>query len=220
MSTVSYDQSPEALNILIEAHYLPSIAYFAAISGTEHVVIEKHENFTKQTYRNRCQVVASQGIQTLIVPLSIPSGKCSITDVRIDNRQSWINNHWRTIQSAYGNAPFFEYYQEDLRKVFDERFKFLYDLNMAILSLCLSWMKLNVTVRESLAYEKNLEESCKDLRSAINPKNDQILAKFYQPIPYTQVFGNAFVVNASIIDLIFCVGPDAARIIKLSTVTN
>jgi WbqC-like protein family len=208
------------LNILIEAHYLPCIAYFAAISGSEQVILEKHENFTKQTYRNRCQLIGSQGRQVLTIPLSIPSGKCLITDVRIDYRQNWVNNHWRTIQSAYGKAPFFEYYQDDLRKVFDQRFKFLYDLNLTVLSLCLGWLKSNVTIKESLSYVKIADPSIKDLRSAINPKNDGIMPKFYQPVAYTQVFGNAFVDNASIIDLIFCVGPEAARIIKLSTVTN
>jgi hypothetical protein len=208
------------LKILIEAHYLPCIAYFAAVRGAESVIIERHENFVKQTYRNRCQLLAAQGGHTLIVPVTIPSGKTLITDVRIDNSQKWVNNHWRTIQSAYGKAPFFAYYAEDLRKVLDKRFEFLYDLNLSVLSLCLRWLKSRVRVEESLSYERNVHSSVTDLRSAINAKNTRNLTEIYQPIPYTQVFGNTFVDNASIIDLIFCVGPEAAQIVKLSTVTK
>lgn len=208
------------MTVLIEAHYLPCIAYFSILANADEVILEKHENFKKQTYRNRCQLVTSQGIQSLIIPLTHPTDKTLITDIRIDYRQKWLNNHWRTIQSAYGKAPFFEYYQEDLRKVFDKRPEFLYDFIKALLSLCLDWIKSKVVISETLSYQTFSDTSVKDYRSCINVKNRVNMADFYQPIPYTQVFGNTFAANMSIIDLIFCVGPEAARIIKTSSVTN
>lgn len=208
------------MTVLIEAHYLPCIAYFSVLANADNLTLEKHENFEKQTYRNRCQLVTSQGIQNLIVPLIHSPGKTLVTDVRIDYHQKWVNNHWRTIQSAYGKAPFFEYYQDDLRKVFDKRPEFLYDFNTELLSLCLDWLKSKVVVNETLSYQSFTDESVKDYRSCINVKNRANMADFYQPIPYTQVFGNTFAANMSIIDLIFCVGPEAARIIKTSSATN
>lgn len=206
------------MKFLIELHYLPSIAYFSALSSATEVVIERHENFLKQTYRNRCCIQTSQGIEQLTVPLTSKHGKTPITDIRIDYSQKWLNNHWRTIQSAYGKAPFYEHYADDLEKVLFRKNEFLYDLNIQLLSMCLAWLKWKVTVSESMSYEKELSHTVTDLRSLINSKKNDLLAKFYSPVEYTQVFGNTFVSNMSVIDLIFCEGPASARIVKASAV--
>ncbi|MEJ7643258.1 MAG: WbqC family protein [Chryseolinea sp.] len=206
------------MTALIEVHYLPSVSYFSALQGCSIIVLERNENFPKQTYRNRCQIVAAKGPQNLIVPVTMKPGKVLITDVRIDYSQKWLNNHWRTIQSAYGKAPFFEYYRDDLHDTLMKKSAFLYDLNLELLSMCLKWLKQDVTIMESLAYDKTVEKGTADLRSMINAKNMADLKFIFQPVPYTQVFGNAFAANASIIDLIFCEGPGAARIVQNSKV--
>jgi hypothetical protein len=157
-------------------------------------------------------------VEQLTVPLTGKHGKVFITDIRIDYTQKWLTNHWRTIQSAYGKAPFFEHYVDDLEKVLFKKYEFLYDLNIQLLSMCLAWLKWNVVVSESLSYEKDCPLTTTDLRSLINPKKTELLAKFYNPSEYTQVFGNTFVSNMSLIDLIFCEGPVASKIIRASAV--
>lgn len=184
------------------------------------IILEKHEHYTKQTYRNRCYIISAQGKEKLIVPLTFKHGKVFITDVRIDYDQKWLNNHWRTIRSAYGKAPFFEHYCDDIEKVLFRKFTFLYDLNYNLLSLCLKWLKWDRTIKESLSYEKAPALPVLDLRSAINLKKPENLQNFYSPVNYHQVFGNTFVVNASIIDLIFCEGPGASQIVQASTVAK
>ena len=207
-------------SILIEAQYLPPIAYFAAIQPASVITIEKHEHFQKQTYRNRCYILSSQGKEMLILPLTSKHGNVCITDIKIDYSQKWLNHHWRSIQSAYGRAPFFEYYASDLEKVLFAKHTFLYDLNYQLLSMCLKWLKLNVAVKESLAYEKSIDSSITDLRSLINPKKSDLEEKFYNPSSYTQVFGSTFVKNLSLIDLIFCEGPAARLIVEASAVAK
>lgn len=202
-------------SILIEAQYLPSVAYFSALQSCEQIIIEKHEHYIKQTYRNRCTVNTSQGRADLIIPLTAKHGKVMISDVRIDYQQKWLNNHWRTIQSAYANAPFFEYYTDDLHAVLFKRHTFLLDLNLELLSMCLKWLKWPYQIGESLSYEKTTLGLI-DRRSVINPKKTDHLSEFYTPVPYTQVFGSSFEENMSIIDLIFCVGPMAASIVRES----
>jgi hypothetical protein len=201
---------------LIELQYLPPVSYFTALSKFSEIVVEKHEHYEKQTYRNRCYINTSQGSETLIVPLTSKSGKVKITDVKIDYTQKWLNNHWRALQSAYGNAPFYEYFSEDLHAVLFKKIEHLYDLNYQLLTLCLKWMKWNLPIRESLAYEKS-PVSVVDLRSVINPKKPEGMAQFYRPAVYYQVFGSKFVENLSLIDLIFCEGPGARVIIQAST---
>ena len=194
--------------VLLDLQYLPCTAYFQAITQSGDVILERHEHFIKQTYRNRCQINTANGPATLIVPLSEKHGKTMVTDLRIDYTQKWLNNHWRAIQSAYGNAPFFEYYAEDLHRVLFKRSTFLYELNYELLTMCLGWLKLSVNLRETTRYEKQPLSPVTDLRSVIHPKKE-LLESFYTPVAYVQVFGKKFAPNLSIIDLVFCLGPGA-----------
>lgn len=206
------------MKALIEAHYLPSIAYFAAFAHAGGIVLERHEHYVKQTYRNRCYVNTSQGVSILTVPVTTKHNKTLITDIRIDYSQKWVNNHWRTIRSAYGNAPFFEHYADDLEKVLYGKHDFLYDLNVRFLSLCLKWLKWGIPVSESLSYETTPEPDTIDIRSQINSKKQDNMSNFFHASPYTQVFGNTFAGNMSVIDLIFCEGPEAGRRVQASNV--
>jgi hypothetical protein len=204
------------LNGLIESHYLPSIEYFSAINTFRTITLEKCEHFVKQTYRNRCHILTSQGQQSLIVPLTSKHGKVLISDVRVDYSQKWLNNHWRAIESAYRNAPFFEYYADDLEKVLFQKHIFLYDLNTAFLTICLKWLKSETKVQESMSYEKIPSEGIFDLRNGIHPKKAELSTLNFKPVAYPQVFGNKFVEQLSIIDLVFCEGPNARAIVAAS----
>jgi hypothetical protein len=206
------------LTVLIEAHYLPSIAYFTAISGAESVLLERCENFEKQTYRNRCRINTANGPIHLIVPVTAKHGKVSISNVRLDYTQKWLNNHWRTVQSAYGKAPFFEHYAEDLHEILFKKADSLYELNYTFLSMCLKWLKWDIPVKETKLYGRAISTDVLDLRSVINPKKLEQCYQFYYPAVYNQVFGNTFVENLSLIDLVFCEGPGAGRIVQASTI--
>lgn len=201
---------------LIELHYLPSLEYFCALRAFDHVIIEKHEHFVKQSYRNRCQVLTAQGPFTLIVPLRDKRNDLPIHAIKIDYAQKWQNNHWRTIESAYRNAPFFEFYFEELQQIIYQGHETIYSLNTELLSFCLRSSGIAVSLSESVAYEKNPATGILDLRGYINAKKSCSERNLYRPIPYYQVFGNAFASNLSILDLLFCMGPQTLNIINNS----
>ena len=206
------------MTALIEAHYLPSIAYFTAIRGAETILLERHEHFTKQTYRNRCCINTANGELVLVVPVTSKRGKVVITDVRLDFTQKWLNNHWRTVQSAYGKAPFFEYYADDLHNALFKKVDFLYELNYILLSMCLKWLRWDMPIKETEIYTQSVVKPLLDLRSAINPKKSDQVHQFYYPVMYNQVFGSTFVENLSLIDLVFCEGPGAGKIVEDSAI--
>ena len=180
--------------------------------------MERYEYYVKQSYRNRCHVVTANGVAKLVVPVTAKHGKVLITDVRLDFTQKWLNNHWRTIQSAYGKAPFFEHYSDDLHRVLFQKVSFLYELNYMVLSLCLNWLKSDMPIKETEFYSKSVSDDVLDLRSHLNPKKGGQCHEFYYPVMYNQVFGNTFVENLSVIDLIFCEGPGAAKIVRASSI--
>jgi len=201
---------------IIEMHYLPSIAWFAQVTRFQLVHIDASDRYRRQTYRNRCRIRGANKVENLIVPV-IGSSLDLTGDVFIDYRQKWVNNHRRAISSAYGKAPFFEYFSDDILKVYDERPEKLIDLNTAMLQQCMKILGILEPI-QSETKSAGLPDELLDLRNTIDPKNNAVLYKLYNPMPYFQVFGDAFEANLSIIDLLFCEGPAASGIIKKSAV--
>jgi len=201
---------------LIELHYLPCIALFSAVADCDEVVVEKYEHYEKQSFRNRCHIKGPHQVETLIVPVTRKHGKALIREVKLDYGQKWLNNHWRTIKTGYGKAPFFEYYAPDLHDILFKKPVFLYDLNLQLMTLCLKWLKKEAALKETLVYEKKTAAGIIDLRGVINPKKEDGCNRIYKSIEYQQVFGSKFVPNLSLTDLIFNQGPGAWDVVKAS----
>ena len=197
---------------------MPCIAYFSSLVSAKRVVVEKYEHYQKQSFRNRCYIKGPHQIETLIVPVTSKGGRPLTSEVKIDYNQKWLNNHWRTIRTGYGNAPYFEYYGPDLHDIFFKKPLFLYDLDLEIMTLCLKWLKRQVEVVETRSYDGEPSAAIADLRGAIDLKNIDGCNRFYKSKQYPQVFGSKFVPNLSLVDLIFNQGPGAWSLVKASAV--
>jgi hypothetical protein len=165
-----------------------------------HPLIEIHENFPKQTIRNRCEILTSNGILTLSIPLiHNPNGKQFTKDVRVDYSKNWQLDHCRTIQSAYASAPYFEDYFEDIKSLVNDKSIFLIEKNERILQFIESVLEKKTFFAYSNRFENKLPN-----QKHFYLEKDQNNVKRYQ-----QVFGylKPFIPNLSIIDLIFNEGP-------------
>jgi hypothetical protein len=201
------------MNLLIESHYLPCIHYFVAILQHENIMLEACENFQKQTYRNRCKILTSNKIETLTVPLIKSNSKTLIREIEIDQSQNWQNIHWRTIRSAYGKAPYFEYFGDYFHRIYDKKTRFLWDLNLETLTICLKLLSIEKNILLSKEYNKEGDipvNDSKDMRSFIHPKTEEVVLD----MKYVQVFGKEFVPNLSVVDLIFNEGPNAKALLR------
>jgi len=174
----------------------------------DEFIIEKHENYQKRSYRNRCHVIGSHGVERLSIPLK--SGKHEqqpITEVRISYDKPWFASHWNTIKSAYGRAPYFEHYGDALKDILYTKHEFLFELNTAILN----WLTHSIGLKKNAYtsdYEKIALDSI-DLRNFIPFKKDNIDVNF-RAMSYFQVFDDrqAFEPNLSVIDVLFALGPE------------
>jgi hypothetical protein len=207
-----------AATALIELQYLPTIAFFAAITACDVVELEAHEYFEKQTYRNRTIFLSSQQTEKLTVPLIGANKKIKSRDIRIDQSQLWANKHWRTLKTCYGKSPYFEFFEDEFYQIYKQKHQFLWDLNLAFLTKCLRIMQIQLNITETGSYKKQLNKNVIDYRSLINPKREHLLEEVYKPVVYQQNFGNTFEANLSVVDLIMNEGPNAFNIIKKSTV--
>ena len=206
-------------SLLIEPHYFPSVAYVALLARHAATVLEVHEHYSKQTYRNRCYVQGANRVQLLSIPIQKSSGKVFTKDIKIDSGASWRLHHWRTVQSAYGNAPFFDFFASDFYDILFQKSHFLVDLTTSILTKCLEILQLSPSrLTHSQSYQKVASKGCFDARDTFSAALPPSWPTFFRPIPYTQVFGKDFVPNLSVIDLLFCEGSQANSIIRRSIV--
>jgi WbqC-like protein family len=199
----------------IDLQYLPSLEYFCVLLQHEEIIIEAHEYFEKQSYRNRCIIQTTNKIDSLTVPVQNGNKKVLIRDLKIDYSQDWTRRHWGAIHSAYGKSPFFEYYAEYFNKILEKKPDFLFDLNLDFLTICLKLLRLEKNIIFTENYEKTVES---DWRGQIHPKRHFETNKVYQPLAYRQNFGNEFEPNLSILDLLFCQGNQALTILKGSII--
>lgn len=179
------------------------------------VYIEACENYQKQSYRNRCRFYAADGVQTLSFPIVHEEGKILISEVKVDYKRPWVQQHERAIVSAYGMSAYFDYYKDELFSILEAHHEKLMDLNMAIMNFFIDKIGLCVDVRLTQEFRKEVPWS--DLRDIIHPKRpDTILRDLSLEKPYFQVFSPkyGFQSDLSIMDLLFNEGPDSIVYLK------
>ncbi|MCB0579270.1 MAG: WbqC family protein [Phaeodactylibacter sp.] len=210
--------------VLLELHYLPCIQYFSKLARYPAAYIEQWENYQKGSYRNRCHIAGANGLLRLSIPLRQGKNEQQpIREVEIAYKEPWRAQHWASIRSAYGNAPFFEYYAGKLRPHFEEKPIFLFDFAFGLLQTLVGLVRPGCELRPTDAYVEEPPGHVLDLRGAIHPKKHRRRADpDFQPASYPQVFleKHGFLPNLSILDLLFCSGPQAGLILEESFVKS
>lgn len=207
--------------MILSTAYAPPIQYFAKLASGK-VLLEACEHYIKQTYRNRCRILAADGVQELSIPVKQgASEQCPIRGVRISEHNNWRARHWQTLKSCYGMAPFYEYYAPDIEPFYRKRYMFLYDFNLELIELIAGLMHLDISIAETETYQATSPE---DFRLSIRPKKPAFDPYFNAQVPYYQVFkgenGTDFTPNLSIYDLLFNEGPLTPILLKKSIILH
>lgn len=200
---------------ILSSAYFPPVDYFVAIANSSTFVkIDASENYQKQSYRNRTNIYATDGLLSLIVPI-LKSESSKISDIEIDYSKPWVVQHERAITSAYGHSPFFEYYKDEIFGILECGEKSLLNMNMYLLRTIMSLCELRTEVQLASEYIDVYPEGIKDYRNNIHPKK---VSPIFEPEgsrkikAYYQVFSKkeGFISNLSILDLLFNEGPNAS----------
>ena len=190
--------------------------YFGPISCWKQIINSNilwdvHQNYIKQTFRNRTFIHSANGLQILTIPVKHSKIKFSMQDAKIDNSIAWQKNHWRSIQSAYSSSPFFEFYRDSLEGIYVKEYTYLTKFNFDLINLILEWTDIEMKSELSKSYKIQYKNGL-DLRENIENKK----YSSSENIIYKQVFSdkNGFLNDLSIIDLIFNEGPNSISYLK------
>jgi hypothetical protein len=191
---------------LLPMFYLPPVEYFTVINQHKpNILIEKHEHFPKQTYRNRAHIYSPEGVLQLVVPV-VKGSKVHtpIKDVRISNDFAWQRLHWMGLQSCYRRSAYFEFYEDDFAHFYEK----LFDYNEELLQMILKFLKAQVKLTYTDDYHREQAQLI-DYRNILHPKKDAVI----EQKPYFQVFEErkGFLRNLSIVDLLFNQGPQSVH---------
>lgn len=192
-------------SILIDLHYLPSISYFSKISKYKTVILEDRENFQRQTYRNRARILGANGSLNLSIPLNHKSAR-NISKTKISYTDNWSSVHVKSIESAYRRSPFYDYYSEEILLPIQSKKSLLWDLNYDILSILSQILNLECEFKKASDTKEKKVFDADDFRNKIKPKKSLFT---HETSDYQQVFSKSFTPDLSIIDLIFCTGPES-----------
>lgn len=178
-------------------NFLPSTDFFREFLKKDRVLLDASDIYFKQTARNRAMILGANRVEKLIVPVHASSGKTKSVDVRIDLSMPWQRSMIRTMEAAYRNSPFYQYYDYLLLPAIQKKYDFLIDLQMESLAAILKCMQWSMPI----CLEENSDQDF------IYQKTDNIyIGK--SCLPYHQTFGGEFVPRLSIIDLLFNLGPE------------
>ena len=170
------------------------------------------EHFQKQTTRNRCSIYSPNGLQQLVIPLDGRKDKSLTKEIRISNGNHWQKLHWRSFESAYRSSPYFEFYEDDLKRFYTDEYDLLFEFNTALQNKILDLLKIKKEFSYTTEYKK-VPTGIADHRDHLSKKNLAELKNFPR---YIQVFEDkfGFLPNLSIADLLFDLGPQATEYLQ------
>lgn len=204
------------MNTLLHPTYFPSISHFVVLAQSENITFEIEDNFQKQTNRNRTYIYSPNGLQLLNIPIKhSKESRQKTKDIRIEPDFDWQKQHFKSLEAAYRSSPFFEFFEDDIRPIFEKKHEFLLDLNFEVLTVVFKCLRMKVEYNTTAEYFQQVDpNTVTDFRSLVEGKKD--ISVFEK---YLQVFDDkyGFINNLSVLDLLFNEGKYAMDYLKQQT---
>lgn len=197
------------MNVVLSTATWPNLHYMWYVLNASSLVIDEHEFYEKQSYRNRYSIFSANGPLPVSIPIHREHSKSTCATVLLSNDTTWRQQHCHAIRSAYGKSPYFEFFAPDIFQLYEQDFVRLTDFNTAQLKLVLKLLR----IKKELIFASTYVESGDfiDLRKIIHPKIsfredkrvETALSKSYYQTFHVRY---AFEPNLSILDLLFNTG--------------
>ena len=213
--------------VIMQPTYLPWLGYFDLIKKSDTFVFLDHVNFSKQSWQQRNRIRDRNGEIMLTVPVHKPKNdENSINKILIDQLKIPHIKHLKSIKACYGKSKNFNLIFDELEEIYNEKHKFLVDLNFSLIKYGCKKLKIESKIHYSSSMNiegKKIEgiiEICKKTNSnnylspvgardyITNSKifiENKINLKYhnYDHPVYYQMGYNNFISHLSFIDYLF-----------------
>ncbi len=208
---------------LLATAWLPPVQWWAHALAAGQVWIEQHEHYLKRTWRNRTHLAGPNGRIALSLPLKKGKNEqMPIRQVRLAADAAWARRVWKTIHSAYGRAPWFAHFADEVVQLLPPKEPYLFDYNLRWINVLKQMLQVSFDIHLTTQWMAPPVTGFRDLRYAMGPKVPLSADAHFVPKPYPQLFQEryGFLPNLSVLDLLFCAGPEAGRILRASIHPN
>lgn len=228
--------------------YLPWLGLFHKIALADAFVFMDDVQYLEQDWNNRNRIKGPQGPFWLTVPVRLrASASRQLKDVALvadgwGSQGHWQAAHWRSLQSCYGKAHYWDLYAPFFEQLYTARpWHWLAELNEVILHYCLDTLSIRTEfIRASAAgftgHKSDLVlDHCRRLGADVcvlgtlgrdyictedfHAAGVALYFQDYQHPTYPQRFG-AFCPRLSVVDLLFNCGPRSRDILLGGNVTR
>ncbi len=101
---------------IIQSNYIPWKGYFDIINDVDLFVFHDDLQYTKGDWRNRNKIKTAAGERWLTIPVGSDEHR-RVCDVTLP-ASAWARDHWRQIEAAYQQAPYFELYRDYFASIY------------------------------------------------------------------------------------------------------
>ena len=193
--------------LVSDYQYFGNICFIELLYKEKQVCFDSHAPFTKMSFKNKMVILSAQGPLALTIPIvGGRDQKTSIQDIRIAYDAPWQAQHFKALKTCYKRAPYFEYYEADLEKLYSTKTECLVEF----LESCHQFLQKAIKGKWELIqfneYAQKIKEE--ETKKEIHPWQPNNYAQFPIQHEYQQVFTSpsGFIQNLSILDMLFCVG--------------
>lgn len=212
--------------IILSTAYFPPSIYFAWALVFGELKLEQCETYQKRSFRNRSYLSSPSGTNFISIPLK--RGKHEQQDIReveIAYENPWIQEHLQTLKMYYANAPYYDYYIDEIQRVLTSKPQSLFALNLDLLKSLINTLDLDIKISLTSSFKKDYINSINliDLRnqlSSLNGLENWDKSCVNTMVVYPQTFDSKydFIPRLSILDLLFNCGPESE--FKLRTMSS
>ena len=193
--------------LVTDYQYFGNICFIELLYKEKQVCFDSHAPFTKMSFKNKMIILSAQGPLALTIPIvGGRDQKTSIQDIRIAYDAPWQAQHFKALKTCYKRAPYFEYYEADLEKLYSTKTECLVEF----LEACHQFLQKAIKGKWELIQFKEYAQKIKEeeTKKEIHPWQPNNYAQFPIEHEYQQVFTSplGFIQNLSILDMLFCVG--------------
>jgi hypothetical protein len=222
---------------IIQSNYIPWKGYFDIVNQVDEFILYDDRQYTRRDWRNRNLIKTAEGLHWLTIPVHV-KGRY---DQRIDETEvsdhRWAARHWKTLAQAYGPAPHFKTYRDEIRVLYEASGeKRLSEINRRFLQGICGLLGITTKLTMSTDYEatgdrtERLVSLCRQAKAAQYVSGPSARAYIeedrfreagielhyfdYTGYPQYQQLHGPFEHGVSILDLLFNAGPAAPAYMK------